>query len=250
MTFGLQTVLLITVNEILIPKFPGYEKTIGLMVSLGFVGSIFCNIFIGKLLDQTYAFKRITIATTGLSCLLSAVYSSLFHIGSSFYSLFVIYILLVGVFTTYSTVSFEHVVELTYPISEAFIGIKQDKNLNSYCFSCTIVFLARHHNHFMPIVAISSPINEFNHSLSIPFCICLEKCVPLVPWCPFFCYLTRRYWHFPSVIYHKMSKKGLNVGFSFDKYLYYLPIIYYRQFKIFSYFRGIVSFVWYFCGFI
>ena len=122
MTFGLQTVLLITVNEILIPSFPGYEKKIGLMVSMGFVGSILCNIFIGKLLDQTRAFKWITVATTGLSCLLSAAFSLSFHYGTSFYTLFVTYILLVGVFTTYPTVSFEHVVELTYPISEAKSG--------------------------------------------------------------------------------------------------------------------------------
>ena len=123
MTFGIVTVFFITLNEILIPKFPGYEKKIGLMMALGFVGSILSNIFIGKLLDQTHAFKWITVATTGFSCLLSAAFSLSFHYGTSFYSLFVIYILLVGVFTTYSTVSFEHVVELTYPISEATSGV-------------------------------------------------------------------------------------------------------------------------------
>ena len=121
--FGLESMLMVTANEILIPRFEGYEKKVGLMVSSGLIASIFSNIFIGKLLDQTRAFKRITVATTGLSCLLSAAFSLSFHYGTSFYSLFVTYILLVGVFTTYPTVSFEHVVELTYPISEAKSGV-------------------------------------------------------------------------------------------------------------------------------
>ena len=121
--FALESMLMITVNEILIPKFPGNEKKVGLMVSSGLFVSMFGNIFIGKLLDQTRAFKRITIATTGLSCLLSAAYSLLFHFGKSFYNLFFIYILLVGVFTTYYTTSFQHGAEITYPISEARSGV-------------------------------------------------------------------------------------------------------------------------------
>ena len=121
--FGLESMLMITVNEILIPKFPGYETKVGLMVSFGLFVSMFGNIFIGKLLDQTHAFKKITIATTGLSCLLSAAYSLLFHFGTSFYSLFVMHILLVGVFTTYYTTSFQHGAEMTYPISEARSGV-------------------------------------------------------------------------------------------------------------------------------
>ena len=121
--FALESMLMITVNEILIPKFPGYEKEVGLMVSSGLFLSMLGNIFIGKLLDRTRAFKRITIATTGLSCLLSAAYTSLFHFGASFYGLFVMHILLVVVFTTYYTTSFQHGAEMTYPISEARSGV-------------------------------------------------------------------------------------------------------------------------------
>ena len=121
--FALESMLMITLNEILIPKFPGNEKKVGLMVSSGLFVSMLSNIFIGKLLDQTRAFKLISIATTGLSCLLSAAYSLLFHFGSSFYSLFAMHILLVGVFTTYYTTSLQHSAEMTYPISEARSGV-------------------------------------------------------------------------------------------------------------------------------
>ena len=121
--FGIESVFLVALNEILIGKFPGYEHEIGVMASIGLIFSIPTSFLIGFLLDRTRAFKRITLATTGLCSLFTALLSIFFYLNTSFYVLFITYLAIVSTFSTYYTTAFDHCAELTYPISEAQSGV-------------------------------------------------------------------------------------------------------------------------------
>ena len=120
---GIESALLISLNEILIGRFPSYEHEIGWMGSIGLILSIPTNCIIGAILDRTRAFKRITIVTTGLCCIFSAAFSALSYFNASFYLLFVTYLAIVATYSTYYTTAFDHCAELTYPISEAKSGV-------------------------------------------------------------------------------------------------------------------------------
>ena len=120
---GLESVFLIALNELLIPRFPGYERQIGLMAALGLVLSIPTNFLIGILLDRTRAYKRITITTTGLCSVFTGLFVLFFYRNASFYVLFITYLSIVATYSTYYTTAFEHCAELTYPVSEAQSGV-------------------------------------------------------------------------------------------------------------------------------
>ena len=121
--FGTETLWLIALNDILIPRFPGYEPEIGTMGMLGLVIGIPTNVLVGVLLDRTRAFKKITLATTGLTFFFTGLFVIFFFFRCAFYTLFVTYVLTVAVFSTYYTTSFDHCSEMTYPVSEARSGV-------------------------------------------------------------------------------------------------------------------------------
>ena len=121
--FGLESLFLMTLNEMLIPRFPGYEFKIGLMGSVGPVFSLLSSFSIGVLIDRTHAFKRISIATTALTSLLAGVLTLCYYLKFSFYTLFFTYIAISIVSSTYYTTAFHHCAVLTYPISEARSGV-------------------------------------------------------------------------------------------------------------------------------
>ena len=123
MLFGIESVFLIALNEILIEKYPGYEGPIGWMGAIGLILSIPTNFLVGILLDKTQAFKVITLATTGSCCLLTALLTVFFYLNATFYVLFVAYLFIVATFSTYYTTAFDHCAELTFPISEAQSGV-------------------------------------------------------------------------------------------------------------------------------
>eukprot|EP00112_Aurelia_sp_Birch-Aquarium-sp1_P004932 Seg1556.22 transcript_id=Seg1556.22/GoldUCD/mRNA.D3Y31 product="Feline leukemia virus subgroup C receptor-related protein 2" protein_id=Seg1556.22/GoldUCD/D3Y31 len=121
--FGTETLWLIALNDILIPRFPGYEPEIGTMGMLGLVIGIPTNVLVGVLLDRTRAFKKITLATTSLTFFFTGLFTIFFFFRCAFYTLFVTYVLTVAVFSTYYTTSFDHCSEMTYPVSEARSGV-------------------------------------------------------------------------------------------------------------------------------
>ena len=120
--FGIESIFLVALNEILIGKFPGYERQIGIMASVGLVLSIPTSFLVGMLLDRTHTFKRVTLVTNGLCSSLTALLSVLFYVNVPFYVLFATYLAIVAVSSTYYTTAFDHCAELTYPISEAQSG--------------------------------------------------------------------------------------------------------------------------------
>ena len=121
--FGIESVFLVALNEMLIGDFPGYEREIGIMGSVGLLLSIPTSFFVGTLLDRTHAFKRITIGTTGLCSVLTALLSFLFYVNAPFYALFATYLAIVAVYCTYFITACNHCAELTYPVSEAQSGV-------------------------------------------------------------------------------------------------------------------------------
>jgi len=121
--FSIESIFLVALNELLIGKFPGYERQIGIMASVGLILSIPTSFLVGILLDRTHTFKRVTLVTTGLCSLLTALLSILFYINVRFYFLFATYLAIVAVSCTYYTTAFDHCAELTYPISEAQSGV-------------------------------------------------------------------------------------------------------------------------------
>lgn len=121
--FGIESIFLIALNEILAAEFPGYEREIGWMGSIGLIIGIPTNFLVGVILDKTRSFKRVTLATTGLTCLLTALLTLLFSFKCPFYTLFFTYLAVVAIFSTYYTTAFDHCAELTYPVSEGQSGV-------------------------------------------------------------------------------------------------------------------------------
>ena len=121
--FGLESVYLIALNEMLIPQFPGHEFEVGLMGAVSLLLSVPSTYVIGLLIDKTRAYKKITIGTTCLLTILTSVLTTFFYLRLSFYSLFCTYTMIVIVFATYYTTAFDHTAELTYPVSEAHSGV-------------------------------------------------------------------------------------------------------------------------------
>ena len=121
--FGIESVFLISLNELLITKFPGYEREIGWMASIGLLLSIPTTFLLGILIDRTRAFKRVTVATTGLCSVFTGLLVLFFYRNASFYVLSITYLAIVATFSTYYTTAFDHCAELTYPVSEAKSGV-------------------------------------------------------------------------------------------------------------------------------
>ena len=121
--YGTESIWLVFLNKIPIKRFPGYEVDIGAMGAVGYIACGFSNFFVGILLDRTAAFKKITIITTALGFLLGILFTALFNFLNNFISLYFVYVAIAAVYTSYSTTSFHHSVELTYPVSVAKSGV-------------------------------------------------------------------------------------------------------------------------------
>lgn len=121
--YGLDETWLLVLNEVLITKYPGHEVKIGAMVAVSMVVGMCSNVTIGVILDYTQSFKATTLVVTGLSSLVVTSFTILFIYRIHFSTLFISYVLLIGIHSAYFTIGFEHAAEMTYPISENHSGV-------------------------------------------------------------------------------------------------------------------------------
>ena len=123
MTAVIESIYEMMLNEMLIPMFPGYERSIGIIgfvsILLGFVS----NIITGVVLDRTKSYRMVSFvifATTSICCGLWVVFLE-------FYTLFVVNAVIVCILmfavTAYYTVAFGHSAQVTYPVSAGVTGM-------------------------------------------------------------------------------------------------------------------------------
>ena len=121
--YGLDETWLLVLNEVLIKNYPGHEVKIGAMVVVSMVVGMCSNVAIGVILDYTQSFKATTLTVTGLSSLVVTSFTILFIYRIHFSTLFISYVLLIGIHSAYFTIGFEHAAEMTYPVSENHSGV-------------------------------------------------------------------------------------------------------------------------------
>ena len=121
--YGLDETWLLVLNEVLIKNYPGHEVKIGAMVVVSMVVGMCSNVAIGVILDYTQSFKVTTLTVTGLSSLVVTSFTILFIYRIHFSTLFISYVLLIGIHSAYFTIGFEHAAEMTYPVSENHSGV-------------------------------------------------------------------------------------------------------------------------------
>jgi len=115
-TLAVEILFEMILNDILIEKFPGKEKAIGMVGFVAIVLGFFSNISVGYVIDKTKAYKKITNITYIIALLCLIAWTLLLQFYHSFILLGASFCLFVFINTSYYVTSTTHMVVVTNPI--------------------------------------------------------------------------------------------------------------------------------------
>jgi len=122
-TAAIEGIYELLLNEMLIDKFPGYEKNIGIIgfvaVMLGFA----TNIVVGMVVDKTGSCKRISLIIFLITSFCCIILSVLMEYFDNFIALSIVFCILMSTCTSYYTIAFTHSSQVTFPISPTATGV-------------------------------------------------------------------------------------------------------------------------------
>ena len=110
-------------NELLIKLYPGYEKSIGMIGFIAVILGFGTNILVGLIIDKTSASRMVSVLVFLMTTLCCVIWTLLLEYIDSFFTLAIVFCLLMSICTAYYTIAFAHSAQVTAPISPAATGV-------------------------------------------------------------------------------------------------------------------------------